>query len=1282
MKKERKKALDRLSFLGVRDDKSRVYASLIASFIFDVIVMVVYFSKNFDPRFGTFMIVAVLIDVAYFVIVHYSSLRFRYSLVQALGYAITSLAFALIPLFVFYNPFGKTLVFTTSMILASLACHLISAGTLVYVSFLSRVITRKYEKTSYLMTALSIVSLGVLGYYVCVAGFFGQNNSRTVVYEKNGNGYKAVDVIAGGGSTVEIDKFNDKTVSEIDCSIFERDDIAEIKVYHPVTLVNKDALLLANPNLKIVGDFETIDSISTQIIDTCVQNIANDNVRGLYNHLDYGMEKETKTISFAYSKKAFDVLVSSKVNYSFVPMQAADSFKGSETYKKNFVDNPYGNKLFYTEDDLISSFQTNGKKILLLDEKFDNWLLDDQSPSEAHCVFNVDVADLYHVKFEKSNDDLYLTSKDVTTMKSKTFDGRIVMKEPSKKNSNFYDVLFKQYDFDNVLNEFDSYIKGREECFSFSWKAANAENKIVSFEKLDEVNFKNNVASIYPTWTLEAPELIFGEIKDGVKKEGKTFDHVYGDRVEMFVDVKNEYDCLDYAYSWEFKDKTTTEDDISGADSDVCTVASIDRGTGSRTPTAAVTVSSLQTSLTAEASTANFTLNVSKKTVGYSLFFAEDQFAESLTYDGNQHPIAFAFNKSELVRGDSLDSCVILGVTSGGVFVTDPVNAGTYKAALTLTNATGLGNCYEIRLASRDEFVINKAEAHPLWPNYESDHFVYNAQAQGIGTVSFEDVFGNTVNVTLTSKDEFKKAGDHVFTASLPTSYEKNYFIPQAEASRTYSIAKYTIDGDLVVGSSDYGDPIVSPSVSWRIAPFNADVEGLVTYQGTPNRYDGAGDYSVSFSVKNDNYALASSSRLSGTYVIEKKEVTTINWEEMNGVIYDGKDHFNQRASFVGVQGEKEELVIATIEMKDAGSYALNANLSTEQSKNYVFSASAEISHTYVISKKNVSLVWTDQSFTYCGTEQTVVSPKFTDVFGNSVPVDVDCDDAFVDAGFHNFTAHLPSEYEKNYVLTGTLTHAYEISKKQVSAEWSDRTYTYSGYLQFIDSPTFVDVFGNRIELEADSYTILDAGAYSFEVYLPAEHQSNYSLTNTTHSYTVAKKVVTANWANQTFTYNGEVQSIATPTFKDAYGDDYNLEYNQLTMKNAGSYTYTATLPSEYRSNYTLMESSATKTYTIMRAKVTLVAANKESYEGENPAALTYEVASGTLFGDDANSVSLSCVVTSTTTAGTYNIEISFANANYDVTLENGTYTVKPVVVPSEAMNVIVMANEERRVAI
>ena len=163
--------------------------------------------------------------------------------------------------------------------------------------------------------------------------------------------------------------------------------------------------------------------------------------------------------------------------------------------------------------------------------------------------------------------------------------------------------------------------------------------------------------------------------------------------------------------------------------------------------------------------------------------------------------------------------------------------------------------------------------------------------------------------------------------------------------------------------------------------------------------------------------------------------------------------------------------------------------------------------------------------------------------------------------------------------------------------------------------------------------------------------------------FTIAKKQITPPAADTTqFAYTALEQ-----TYQLAANEAYTVSPN-TTQKNAGSYTITASLNDPANTEWTDGTMAAKEyTFTIAPAALTVTALNKQITAGQPAPDLTTPVlgedytVDGLLGQDALTAVTLTYGETpDTSKTGSYTIDISAVQANYDITTVPGTLTIAP----------------------
>jgi len=371
-------------------------------------------------------------------------------------------------------------------------------------------------------------------------------------------------------------------------------------------------------------------------------------------------------------------------------------------------------------------------------------------------------------------------------------------------------------------------------------------------------------------------------------------------------------------------------------------------------------------------------------------------------YDGQSH--APSVTATGIITGDD---CTV-EVTGAAV------NAGSHTA-----KASGLSNLnYALPSATTKSFKIDKKTVGLTWGDAS---FAYDGQNHA-PTVTVTDVVqGDTCTVTVTG--EKKNAGTHTATAQLSNN---NYELP-VEKTKQYTIAK-----KLVVLTWTDTDLTYNGKTQQPKASVNELVSGdtcTVTVSG--GKKDVGSYTATAASLSNNNYELSGTT--TQAYSIKQKPVE-LTWKN-TALTYNGNTQ-QPTVTLTGVVSGDTCTVTMTGGEKDAGSYT--AEVTALSNANYVLPA--EKTQAYTIKQKPVTLTWGSSSFSYDGMSHVPAAVIKGVIDGDVCSVNVS--GAATNAGSHTATAGSLSN--NNYVLSGTVTKAFTISKKTVGLTWSDTDLTYN----------------------------------------------------------------------------------------------------------------------------------------------------------------------------------------------------------------------------------------------
>ena len=197
-----------------------------------------------------------------------------------------------------------------------------------------------------------------------------------------------------------------------------------------------------------------------------------------------------------------------------------------------------------------------------------------------------------------------------------------------------------------------------------------------------------------------------------------------------------------------------------------------------------------------------------------------------------------------------------------------------------------------------------------------------------------------------------------------------------------------------------------------------------------------------------------------------------------------------------------------------------------------------------------------------------------------------------------------------------------------------------------------IAAFVTKITLNGKDAEIKNAGTYLITVTVKEDNKTEVVYSR---AYTVTPKSITVRIDDKQSVYGEETVTLTASASGLVEGDTYDglsVELTKESGKTVGEYEITGTANND---NYAVTFKKGT--YTITARKITVKMEDKQSVYGEEIKTLTYSVKNGTLAaGELLNFVTAS--KEDGTEVGTYTITGAANNDNYDVTFENGTYTI------------------------
>ncbi|MBQ7079980.1 MAG: T9SS type A sorting domain-containing protein [Fibrobacter sp.] len=315
------------------------------------------------------------------------------------------------------------------------------------------------------------------------------------------------------------------------------------------------------------------------------------------------------------------------------------------------------------------------------------------------------------------------------------------------------------------------------------------------------------------------------------------------------------------------------------------------------------------------------------------------------------------------------------------------------------------------------------------------------------------------------------------------------------------------------------------------------------------------------------------------------------------------------------------------------------------------------------VEPKEISIVWSDASFTYNGSEQIPMATA------NGVENSDECIFTVTGAATNvgKYTAKVTDLSNENYKLPATgLEQAFEITKAPLKITALNDTIVYGdepasagiAYDGFVGKETS-NVLTGELAFEINYKQYGDVG--EFAITPSGLANDNYEIEFAAGRLTVEPKVVSIAWDDETsFTYDGKAHAPNATAEGLVNNDECNFVIDSAT--NAGKYTAKVTDLSN--KNYKLPATGLEQSFEIAKIPLTVTAKNATIVYGDEPSNAGVEY-SGFVVTDNEKSLKGSLVYSydykQYGDAGEYAITPSGLTAdNYEIEFVAGKLTVEP----------------------
>ena len=517
-------------------------------------------------------------------------------------------------------------------------------------------------------------------------------------------------------------------------------------------------------------------------------------------------------------------------------------------------------------------------------------------------------------------------------------------------------------------------------------------------------------------------------------------------------------------------------------------------------------------------------------------------------------------------------------------------------------------------------------------------------------------VDGENLNDVTISREEGETAGTYTISVSVDNNTNPNYNI-------TLQNAVFTIDPKPITARMEVEQTVFTYDGTERTPV-------VTVYDPDDNMLVPDTEYEVIYTNNKDAGAgkITLQDKDGGNYIVNGEEDLTINKKavtisaENKEKLYKQPDETLTYTVDGVVDGESiTGITISRDEGEEAGTYTIAVGVDDEANPNYDITL---VNGTYTINPKPITgTINAEQTeFTYDGTEHTPAITVY-DPDDNMLVPDTEYNVIYAnnkDVGTGTIT--LTNKENGNYIVSGETN--ITINKRDVTLRAENKEKLYKQ-----EDPELTYAVDNIVEGESLNDVTISreagetVGTYTITVGVDESTNPNYNITLQNATFTLSPKPIDAKIIveEDEFTYDGTERRPLVAAFDP---DDNMLvpdtEYEVIYTNNKDAGTGKVILQDKDGGNYIV---SGEKILTISKKAVTISADNKEKFYKDSDETLTYTV-DGVVDGESITGITISREEGET--AGIYTITVvvdNEANPNYDITLVNGIYTIKPKVV-------------------
>ncbi|MBQ8689059.1 MAG: hypothetical protein IJ515_01700 [Clostridia bacterium] len=1066
----------------ISDSKFLVIAVAILALVVDASLMAIALLGELDAVHWVLPMIVAILDLIIIPVALASNFRFRYAQLSVFVFKLVALVF--IALIVLRNFSKSFTVFTITALIVFAVVQVMSLISLLVATFRAAKPKKSMGGIAVLCTVLLLVLAAAYPLYIWQNGIYGQGDisNRNVAYSFDDatQSYTVCDVLDGKGESVVIPAdFNGKPVKAIDCSIFNNETVNHVYLECDATVEFINPSLNRDVNIYIRK--EMIDVLRTNLAEAAREDEA---YIELCNRVKpSGLEDNEIYITFAYTEESLE-----SADYKLIKTwfgKKGDTFSLDE-HAEGIV---YAEGYNLASEDFLYRSYNNNKKVLLPLTANGTQLNGTEIKDTVEQVA-VEFERVYAIQIAEDNDTKYESADSFRQY----------------QNSGYRYVLGS--DSGNLLAGI-----AKRDGFSLEWEYSVGSSASQPLTKLSDVLGDVSEVTVYPVWSLNAPEITL----IGTNRQSNSF--IYAEDITLKGVALAPVAGFDLTYSWSFggeiisTDKETEMEKVLPSQDGVYTFK-------------VIASSSSETSLVSE-STARIDVEVAKRpvTFGWTL-------PASTVYSGLDKAITINPDVTDFVPGDNV---------TGSLNISSVRDAGSYTLMISIDGAMADLYCVDEPDRYRT-LVITPCPIEAVWVNTS---LVYNRTMQAPTATAYGVGADASTSIELAIEGRQQNAGT-AYTATA-TSLNPNYVISNSE--QQFEITPK----ELVFTWPELTEFVYNGKAQAPTVTMDGIIDGDTV---SPDYSDYAGNVGVESYVvtvigtSNPNYKLPAN--VSCDYSIIQREIT-LTWQESTALTYNGRAQSVIATVGNAAAGETVGLIYADTS-SNIGVGVYTANVTGVNSANYKLPAN--ITCEYEIVAREITLTWSGSSLVYNGEAQQVTATPGNVVSGDTVTLSYSDTTYNVNVGQYQVT--VISTNNPNYKLPAYVTTPYLITPKTVTLTWSGvREFVYDGSAKTLTA-TVGGVIGD--DVVSISYTNSNSNGYvgTHTVTAVSLGNDNYQLpANPFCNYTITKRLLTLTWDTTTsFVYDGAIHSVTAEVGNTVFGDSVILTYSSTsTNTNKGNYT-------------------------------------------------------------------------------------------------------------------------------